>query len=393
MTSSPRPAAPTDRALVAWLALCCALVFATVVLGAAVRLTGSGLSMVDWRPLAGALPPLDAEAWRRAFAAYRQFPEYRLVNPDMTLAGFQFIFWFEYAHRLLGRVIGVVFLLPFLFFLAAGRVSGALGVRLWALFGLGAAQGLLGWYMVQSGLAGAPQVSPYRLALHFMLAAGIYAWMLRVTVGVARRRPAVDSATTVAGTVTATVAGKIAVTVILLTMLSGALVAGRRAGFAYNTWPLFDGAWIPAHLFALRPWWLNFTDNIVTIQFAHRWLAFLALAAAAGFAWRLIRDGVRDGGDGVRDGGGDAVRDGVRDGGDGDNRGNRTNRTDTLAGYALLTVAAAQVMLGIATLLLRVPPALGVAHQAGAMLLLTVTVAALATRLPPLPAAPRPRQQ
>ena len=384
MNARPLPdSPPTDRALVAWLALCCALVFATVVLGAAVRLTGSGLSMVDWRPLAGALPPLDAEAWRRAFAAYRQFPEYRLVNPDMTLAGFQFIFWFEYAHRLLGRVIGVVFLLPFLFFLAAGRVSGALGWRLWALFGLGAAQGLIGWYMVQSGLAGAPQVSPYRLALHFMLAAGIYAWMLRVTVGVARRRPAVDSA---AGTVAATVAGKIAVTVILLTMLSGALVAGRRAGFAYNTWPMFDGAWIPAHLFALRPWWLNFTDNIVTIQFAHRWLAFLALAAAAGFAWRLIRDGVRDG-DGVCDG------DGVRDRRDGDNRGNRgnrTNRTDTIAGYALLTVAAAQVMLGIATLLLRVPPALGVAHQAGAMLLLTVTVAALAARLPPLPAAPRP---
>ena len=383
MNARPLPdSPPTDRALVAWLALCCALVFATVVLGAAVRLTGSGLSMVDWRPLAGALPPLDAEAWRRAFAAYRQFPEYRLVNPDMTLAGFQFIFWFEYAHRLLGRVIGVVFLLPFLFFLAAGRVSGALGWRLWALFGLGAAQGLLGWYMVQSGLAGAPQVSPYRLALHFMLAAGIYAWMLRVTVGVARR-PAVGC---VAATVAATVAGKIAVTVILLTMLSGALVAGRRAGFAYNTWPMFDGAWIPAHLFALRPWWLNFTDNIVTIQFAHRWLAFLALAAAAGFAWRLIRDGVRDG-DGVCDG------DGVRDRRDGDNRGNRgnrTNRTDTIAGYALLTVAAAQVMLGIATLLLRVPPALGVAHQAGAMLLLTVTVAALAARLPPLPAAPRP---
>lgn len=354
MSAAHAMARPTaDRALVAWLACCGVLIFATVVLGAAVRLTGSGLSMVDWRPLTGAIPPLDSADWLRAFAAYQQSPEFRLVNPGMTMAGFKFIFWFEYAHRLLGRVIGVAFLLPFLFFLAAGRVSRQVAVRLWALFALGAAQGVIGWLMVKSGLTGAPHVSHYRLALHFMLAAAIYAYLVRVTVGVARRT--VDSAgtVTVARAATVTVTGKIALAVILVTMLTGAFVAGSRAGFAYNTWPAMDGAWIPPRLFALQPWWLNFTDNIVAVQFAHRWLAMLALAATAVFAWRLIR-------------------------------GRRT-----VAGVVLLTAAAMQVALGIATLLLRVPVALGVAHQAGAMLLLTAAVAALAFQLPPIQTQPR----
>lgn len=359
MTAAESIAAPAaDRAptaIVVWLACCCVLIFATVVLGAAVRLTGSGLSMVDWRPLTGAIPPLDSVDWRRAFAAYQQSPEFRLVNPGMTLAGFKFIFWFEYAHRLLGRVIGAAFLLPFLFFLAAGRVSGPVGARLWALFALGAAQGVIGWLMVKSGLTGAPHVSHYRLALHFMLAVAIYAYLLRVVVGIAGPRLAVaDSAAA-----TVTVTGKITVAVILLTMLSGVFVAGTRAGFAYNTWPAMDGAWLPAELFALQPWWRNFTDNIAAVQFTHRWLAVLALAAAAAFAWRLIRDGVRDGVHG--------------------NRGRAT-----VAGVVLLTVAGAQVILGIATLLLRVPVVLGVAHQAGALLLLTAAVTALAMHLPPL---------
>lgn len=365
-------AAPADRALIIWLACCCALIFATIVLGAAVRLTGSGLSMVDWRPLAGAIPPLDSAAWLRVFEAYQRTPEFRLVNPGMTLAGFQFIFWFEYAHRLLGRVIGVAFLLPFLFFLATGRVSGGLGARLWALFALGAAQGVIGWLMVKSGLTGAPHVSHYRLALHFMLAAAIYAYLLRVLVGVAR--PVGDgvagTTVTVTGdTVAATVtAGKIAITVIFAAMLSGVFVAGTRAGFAYNTWPLMDGAWLPAQLFALQPWWRNFTDNIAAVQFAHRWLAVLALVASAAFAWRLIRDGVRDG-----------------------VHGNRARAT--VAGGVLLTVAGAQVALGIATLLLRVPVALGVAHQAGAMLLLTAAVLAHALQLSPLSVPTKPRRK
>jgi len=383
--------ATVDRALVIWLAGCCVLVFATIVLGAAVRLTGSGLSMVDWRPITGAIPPLGDAAWQQAFDAYKKFPEYQLVNRDMTLAGFKFIFWFEYAHRLSGRVIGVAFLLPFLFFLAAGRITGALGVRLWALFALGGVQGLIGWYMVQSGLTGAPHVSHYRLALHFMLAAVIYAWMLRVLVGIARRGDG-DGDADATVTVTVTV-GKLTVAVIFITLLSGALVAGTRAGFAYNTWPLMDGAWWPAHLFTLQPWWRNFTDNIAAIQFAHRWLAVVALAMSAAFAWRLIRDGCDGHGEGHGDGrgghgdGGKGHGDSHGDGGNSHGDGRSNTRPATVAAVALFTVAGAQLILGVATLALRVPVALGVAHQGGAMLLLTAAVVALAMHLQPLTVA------
>lgn len=337
----PRAGATAPAAVVVWLSVCCLLVFSTVVLGAAVRLTGSGLSMVDWRPLAGVIPPLDGAAWRHAFEQYRQFPEFQLVNPDMTLAGFKFIFWMEYAHRLLGRVIGVVFLLPLVFFLAAGMVRGAVCARLWALFALGGAQGLLGWYMVQSGLVDDPRVSHYRLALHFMLAVAIYAYLLRVVVGIARPPPGPAQSARITG------AGAVAVTVILITMLSGALVAGTRAGYAYNTWPKMSGLWIPEQLLAMRPWWLNFTENIATIQFTHRWLAAGAALAAAVFARQLIHAGAG-------------------------------------GGVWLLAGVGVQIALGIATLLLRVPAALAVAHQAVAMLVLTAAVIAWAARLPPL---------
>lgn len=336
--------APTP-AVVVWLSICCLLVFSTVVLGAAVRLTGSGLSMVDWRPLAGVIPPLDGAAWRHAFEQYRQFPEFKLVNPDMTLAGFKFIFWMEYAHRLLGRVIGAVFLLPFVFFLAAGTVRGAVCARLWALFAVGGVQGLLGWYMVQSGLVDDPRVSHYRLALHFMLAVAIYAYLLRVVAGIARPPPGPERSARITGT------GAVAVALILVTMLSGALVAGTRAGYAYNTWPTMDGLWIPGQLLAMRPWWLNFTENIVAVQFVHRWLAAGAGVAAAVFAWRLIRA-----------------------------------RAANCWGFCILALVGVQIALGIATLLLRVPVVLGVAHQAGAMLLLSAAVIALAGHLPPLTA-------
>ena len=346
MTMPRAGAMASTPAVVVWLSVCCLLVFSTVVLGAAVRLTGSGLSMVDWRPLAGVIPPLDGAAWRHAFEQYRQFPEFKLVNPDMTLAGFKFIFWMEYAHRLLGRVIGVVFLLPFVFFLAAGTVRGALCARLWALFVLGGAQGLLGWYMVQSGLVDDPRVSHYRLALHFMLAVAIYAYLLRVVVGIARPAPPGP-----AQSASITSAGTVAVALILVTMLSGALVAGTRAGYAYNTWPKMNGLWVPGQLLAMRPWWLNFTENIVAIQFVHRWLAAVAGVAAAVFAWRLIRA-----------------------------------RAANCWGCWILALVGVQIALGIATLLLRVPALLGVAHQAGAMFLLSVAVIALAGHLPPLAA-------
>ncbi len=330
--------------------------FATVLLGGAVRLTGSGLSMVDWQPLRGVIPPLDADGWRQAFDNYRQFPEFNLVNPDMTLAEFRFIFWMEYAHRLLGRLIGAAFLLPFLFFLAAGRVPRAAVGRLWALFFLGGMQGLLGWHMVKSGLADDPHVSHYRLALHFMLAVVIYAYLLRVLVGISRRPQSPERA---AHDTPLRLTGGIALALILMMMASGALVAGTHAGHVYNTWPLMGGRWLPPQLLAMQPGWLNAFENLVAIQFIHRWLALAVLVAVIAFALRLIRARAATG----------------------------NNRA--LIGYLLAALAVAQVALGIATLVLRVPPALASAHQAGAMLLLTVAVIALARHLPPL-ADPEP---
>ena len=330
--------------------------FATVLLGGAVRLTGSGLSMVDWQPLRGVIPPLDASGWRQAFDNYRQFPEFNLVNPDMTLAEFQFIFWMEYAHRLLGRLIGAAFLLPFLFFLAAGRVPRAAVGRLWALFFLGGMQGLLGWYMVKSGLADDPQVSHYRLALHFMLAVVIYAYLLRVLVGISLRP---QSPERTAHDTPLRLTGGVALALILMMMASGALVAGTHAGHVYNTWPLMGGRWLPPQLLAMQPGWLNAFENLVAIQFIHRWLAVAVLVAVIAFALRLLRARAA----------------------------HSNNRA--LIGYLLAALAVAQVALGIATLVLRVPPALASAHQAGAMLLLTVAVVALARHLPPL-ADPKP---
>ena len=337
--------------MVAWLWLCCLLVFSLVVLGGAVRLTGAGLSMVDWQPFSGAIPPLDEAQWRQAFESYRQFPEFKLVNPDMTLVGFRFIFWMEYAHRLLGRVTGLVFLLPFLFFLMRGMVPRGVAGRLWGLFFLGGVQGLLGWYMVKSGLADNPQVSHYRLLMHFMLAVVIYIGLLRVTTGL---RPPPNRRDAASPTIPRA-AGKGALGMILLMMASGVLVAGTRAGQVHNTWPKMGGSWVPEQLLAMQPWWHNFLENPIAIQFVHRWLAVVVLIYLSGYAIRLIR----------------ATR-----GAAGKGRGNR----GTWAGYALLAAVSAQFALGIATLILGVPVALGVAHQAGAMLLLTVAIIALTSR-------------
>ncbi len=323
-----------------------------MVLGGAVRLTGAGLSMVDWQPFSGILPPLNDAEWQQAFQNYQRFPEYSLVNPDMTLAGYQFIFWMEYAHRLLGRVTGIVFFVPFLFFCWRGMVPHGFVSRLWGLFLLGAVQGLLGWYMVKSGLADDPTVSHYRLAAHFMLAVVIYACLLRVIVGlrawlaVANTNPMITPA--IAINAVSNIAARTALGMVFLMMMSGALVAGTHAGHVYNTWPKMGGLWIPESLLWMQPWWLNFLENPIAIQFTHRWLAVGVFIAASVFAVRLIRI------------------------------------ARPIAGGILLVAVAAQIALGIATLLLGVPLVLGVAHQAGAMILLTVLVITLANPSPRL---------
>jgi heme a synthase len=326
------PANPSRRAVAYWLLACCALVFAMVVVGGMTRLTHSGLSIVEWRPVTGTLPPLSEAAWAEEFAKYQASPEFRQRNHDMTLAGFKSIFWWEYFHRLLGRIIGLAFALPFAWFLARGVVRGALAWKLGGILLLGGLQGAVGWYMVRSGLDHDPMVSPVRLAMHLGLAILIYAAMLWVALGLLRApgggavRPGLRR-----------LAAWLPLLVFLM-IVTGALVAGIRAGYAYNTWPLMNGHVVPPEMWVIEPWWRNLAFNMATVQFNHRTLA-LVTAGAIVAAWAMSRR--------------------VED--------LPTRRWSDV----LLVAAAAQVGVGIATLLLRVPLPLAALHQAGAVVVLT----------------------
>jgi cytochrome c oxidase assembly protein subunit 15 len=327
------PTSNSDRAIAFWLLACCALVFAMVVVGGMTRLTHSGLSIVEWQPIVGSIPPLDDAQWEEAFAKYRQTPEYRLRNHDMTLAGFKGIFWWEYFHRLLGRVIGVVFLLPFLYFLARGRIDRPLAWRLAGIFALGGAQGALGWYMVKSGLVDDPRVASERLAAHLGLAFLIYAAMLWTALGLLF--PGGARAPARLRRLSAAVAS-----LVFAMVLSGALVAAIRAGFAYNTFPLMNGEWIPGEILLIEPWWSNFLHNMATVQFVHRTLAMVILAAVAVLAWQVRQE-------------------------------RAVERRARLWVHALLSFTLLQVAVGIATLLLRVPLPLAALHQSGAVVVFT----------------------
>lgn len=318
-----------------WLFVLCGLVFAMIILGGVTRLTGSGLSMVDWRPIMGFLPPLDAEAWQRAFELYRESPEFRLVNPDMDVQGFKGIFWLEYVHRLLGRLIGLAFAVPFLWFVWKGYISKREWPKYALMFLLGGLQGLLGWYMVKSGLVDNPRVSQYRLAAHLTAAIAIYAYMFWIALSLLQqgretaRHPWFGRTLALAALVS-------------ITVLSGAFVAGLDAGLAFNTFPKMGNYWIPPGALALEPWWLNFFENVATVQFDHRLLAvttFFAIVAYWWFAGRTAMPG-------------------------------RLRRWVN----GLLHVAVLQVALGISTLLLMVPTLLAAAHQATALVLFTVVL-------------------
>ncbi|MDD5249146.1 MAG: COX15/CtaA family protein [Rhodocyclaceae bacterium] len=329
--SAPRDLA--DRRRVArWLFVCAALVWLTLVVGGVTRLTQSGLSIVEWQPVLGAVPPLDAAQWQERFAQYRQTPEYRLVNAGMSLDAFKRIYAWEYAHRLLGRVVGVVFLLPFCWFLWRRRLDGGLAARLLGIFVLGGLQGALGWYMVKSGLVADPRVSQYRLAAHLALAFLIFGASLWIALGLTapRRRAAANAA------LMRLRRGGAALMLLALVMVgSGGFVAGIHAGKAYNSFPLMAGHVVPPEILMLEPWYLNFFGNSATVQFDHRLGAWLLAGLVPWFVWRL--QGV-------------AVSARVRQ-----------------AARLLLAALALQIALGIATLLLAVPVALGAAHQGGAM--------------------------
>ena len=316
-----KPPAPA-RKIARWLFLCSALVFAMVLLGGLTRLTESGLSMVTWKPVTGWLPPLGNRDWAALFDAYRETPEFRRLNFWMTVEDFKRIFWLEYLHRLLGRIVGLVYALPLFWFAVRYRLPGRLAARLVFLLGLGAAQGALGWYMVKSGLVDRPSVSQYRLAAHLGLAVAIYGMLLHTALGLRARRPSGGRAAAPVAALT------------FVTMIWGAFLAGLDGGSAYNTFPLMEGRLLPPEATAMSPIWRNLFENVAAVQFLHRALAvFTVLAALAAWYW---------------------------------------NRTGVFAVMAAFAVA--QFALGAATILTGAPIALAWMHQAGAMLLFSSAI-------------------
>ncbi len=325
-----------DRALIRWLSLCLFLVFAMVILGGVTRLTGSGLSMVTWHPT-GMLPPLSTEQWMAEFELYKQYPEYQKLNRGMSLDSFKSIFWFEYSHRMLGRLIGIVFLLPFIYFWLRKMIKPGLTPRRVVMFVLGGLQGLLGWYMVKSGLVSNPHVSQYRLTAHLMSAMLIYGFILWTSLSLVFPQPYRSLADSAAAGWRKTSLGLTAL--LLLTIASGGFVAGLDAGMIFNTFPLMGGQLIPDGIGALSPWYLNPLENLITVQFDHRWLAIGTGIAL--IVWYLR------------------------------GRSHFDDRVLSLSFKLVGMMVIIQLLLGIATLLLQVPVLLGALHRAGALLLLS----------------------
>jgi cytochrome c oxidase assembly protein subunit 15 len=329
------------RSVIVWLAVCAAMIFVMAVIGAITRLTESGLSIVDWAPITGIVPPLSLEEWNRAFEAYRNTPQYIIDNSSMTLEGFQHIYFWEWFHRLWGRLIGVAFAIGLVWFSWRGRLSPELRVRLLIILVLGGLQGAVGWIMVQSGLVdGMTSVSHYRLAAHLALAVLLYAMVLWTLYGLTIRRKQRPS------TLGWSVRGHawLAVAMVATTMCWGAFVAGLKAGLMHNTFPLMDGHLLPPGAWTLNPAWLNAFDNGTLVQFIHRTLAISTGLVVLLLGWRVRGSVIR--------GLGGAV-----------------------AGMVLL-----QIGLGADTVLNAVPVSLGAIHQAGALVLLGLLLA-LAARL------------
>jgi len=277
MTSAASTPPSDRRAVRIWLLLVAALIFAMILVGGATRLTESGLSIVEWKPLTGWIPPLNAAEWQTGFEKYQIIPQYQQMNRGMTLDEFKLIYWWEWTHRLLARLIAVAFLLPFLWFLWRGAVRPGLRGRLWTIFALGSLEAVVGWWMVVSGLADRVNVSQYRLAFHLTLACVIFA----LTLWTAQRLRPQPAPVAVPARVRVTAIALIVL--VLCQIYAGALVAGLRAGLLYNTWPLIDGSLIPApsDLFFYEPWWRNLFENALTVQFVHRMVAYLLWIAAA----------------------------------------------------------------------------------------------------------------
>ena len=339
MTQGQDGSQSADAAVRTWLLIVAGLVFAMIVVGGATRLTDSGLSITEWLPILGVIPPLGEADWQAAFEKYKAIPEYAIVNPGMSLAEFKFIYWWEWAHRFLGRFIGLAFAVPFLGFWSAGKLRPGLASKCLGVFVLGGLQGFIGWYMVKSGLVDRIDVSQYRLALHLLLALAIMGLLIWLALDLVpdTQSPRLQTVSLMQR--------RIAVVLVALVFVQsglGALVAGLKAGLTYNTWPLMDGKLIPSGLGVMSPWYLNFFENVTTVQFNHRVMAYAFVTLAL---WHLIA------------------------------LARTADDERVVRSAALLTGAVlAQMALGIWMLLSHVPLGLGLVHQAGAAFVVAACV-------------------
>jgi cytochrome c oxidase assembly protein subunit 15 len=320
------------RNLIIWLASVCIVVYLMIIVGGVTRLTQSGLSMVDWQPVTGIIPPITDQEWQQEFSAYKQYPEYQKINRGMSLDEFKGIFFWEYSHRVLGRVIGMIFFIPFVIFLMLGKIERQFRPRLWIALVLGGLQGLMGWYMVKSGLVDEPRVSHYRLAAHLLLAVAILVFLFWLILDMAEvRRAKVSPAIRWLGS---------GLSVLLfLQLLFGAFTAGLDAGYGFNTYPLMHGQFLADAAVMMQPFWHNLIENGVMTQFLHRWLGALLLLGVGLLSIMSLRAGVL-----------------------------------VWPIIMLAIVTLTQFLLGVATLLLSVPVGLGSAHQAIACLMVLAMV-------------------
>jgi cytochrome c oxidase assembly protein subunit 15 len=328
-----------NRQIAIWLLTVCALIFCMVVLGGVTRLTRSGLSMVEWDPIMGVIPPLNETEWQASFDKYKQYPEYRHYNQDMSLGEFKGIFYFEYGHRVLGRLIGMAFLLGFLYFLFTRKLRRDMIPALMIMFVLGGMQGLLGWFMVKSGLVDRPHVSQYRLTAHLSAAIAIYSYIFWYAMGLLKQE---QSMFRLQPTTSLRNYGRYITILVFVMILSGGFVAGTRAGFTFNTFPTMNGYWLPPGIMDMKPWYMNFFENITTIQFTHRVMALVVFISIMIYWLRSLGQNMHD--------------------------------TTRFGFHLLLVMLLIQVGLGISTLLLAVPVLLAAAHQAGALLLFTIAL-------------------
>lgn len=325
--------------IIRWLYVCCGLVFLMIIIGAITRLTESGLSMVEWRPLIGALPPMSEEEWQRVYTAYQQSPEFEKKHFWMEIGDFKKIFFWEWLHRFLGRLIGLVYALPFMFFLIKGWIPQGYKLKLFGLFILGGLQGLMGWYMVKSGLVDVPSVSHYRLTAHLSLALLIYTLMFWI----AQNLKNFKTGTERSGHFCLYRQSWVTLCLLMITIFWGAYTAGLDGGLVYNdTFPKMGETWAPSEVWFYKPVWVNFFEHPAGVQFVHRWLAMLTGLAVLALSVRAMRTGYMQ------------------------------------ARFALLGVFVfVQIGLGIATLMSGVNIALAVAHQAGAVILLTLLLSCM----------------